>query len=141
MLTVSQVKAAQWKNRHEGYGASFYRATCDIVQRIQTADSGGLIVVTLPTVQTAVPCYMVEIKQKTIDGNQSATTERNFTLYLRDCVIIKDDYMFTNFQGLQLVDPGALYKQVMETERNQTGSQGGLYMYSIKGLKRIDKKA
>lgn len=139
MLDFNQVESIFWQSEHSGVGGSFYRATCDIVQRVQVPDSGGLTIQTLSPIQTTVPCYMVEIKQKTIDGNQSATVQRNFTLYLRDCVLILESYLFTNFVGLDLVDPNALYEQVMETERNQTARQNGLFMYTVKGLKRIDK--
>lgn len=138
-MTIDQIRAILWSKHQYGLGGSFYVGTCDIVQRVQTADSGGLISETLSPIQTTVPCRLVEIKQKTVNADVSATVQRNFTLYLRDCVIILDNYLFTNFFGLDLVDPNALYEQVMETERSKSAGSGGLFMYTIKGLKRIDK--
>jgi len=139
MLTHQESVATHWKLHHEGYAATLYGGSCDIVQRLEAPDGGGLISESLSPIQTTVPCKIVLIKQKTVDGSNSATVQRNYTLYLRDCVLILDNYLFTNFVGFNLADPNTLYEQVMETERLQTASQNGLFMYTVKGLKRIDK--
>lgn len=138
MLTQQQIETIQW-NIHHQQAATFYSGLCDIVQEVEVPDGGGLITKSLSPIQTSVPCKIVMTKQKTVDGSSSATVQRNYTLYLRDCVLILENYLFTNFVGFNLADLNALYEQVMETERLQTASQNDLFMYTIKGLKRIDK--
>lgn len=138
-MTYADVMTDVYKHQTEGFGATFYSQTCDIVELVPTSDSGGLTITTPNIIQTGVKCRIVATKQETVNADVSSTRERVYTLYLQNTVQLKDDYVYTNFSDPALTKPQAYYKPVKSVEKFLIASGSGGYIYHIKGIKRIDK--
>jgi hypothetical protein len=138
-MDYSQVVTGVYQHQTEGFGATMYTQTCDIVELVQTSDSGGLTITTPNVIQAGVKCRIVATKQETVNADVSSTKERVYTLYLQNTVQLKDDYVYTNFSDPALTEPQKYYKPVKSVEKFLIASGNGGYIYHIKGVKRIDK--
>ena len=96
----------------------FYNDTCDIKFMSDTRVN-GLSQFTNVDIATDIKCELIENQVKFTDPEISVSKERNFTLYLLDAPLLKDDYYFTNFKASGIVKPNAKYVIVKTAKFNQ----------------------